>query len=406
MVPSPLPRIRLDLDFMPSPVEDRPGLLIRDPFQYSSATLIVPPPLVAALECFDGEKEENDLREVLVRSTGQLQVSEIADHLRTVLSESGFLLDEHYDLLREARHREFAANPARAAAHAGSAYPEESGELRSLLQQYLEEASPARPGVKAIAAPHVSPEGGWSSYRDAFSALPPDYGDKTFIILGTSHYGEPERFGLTRKPFVTPLGQTQTAVHLVDELERKAGEAIVAEDYCHAVEHSIEFQVVFLQHLFGPSVRILPVLCGAFAQSIYFTGRPEDCEPVGRFLDVLGEINARENGNLCWVLGIDMAHMGRRYGDPFSARAGQGDMQRIEQLDRARIAAVNRGDADEFWSLVQEDRDPLKWCGSSPLYTFLRAVPELRGSLRRYEQWNIDGDSVVSFAALDFAPAP
>ena len=35
------------------------------------------------------------------------------------------------------------------------------------------------------------------------------------------------------------------------------------EDYCHAVEHSIEFLVVFLQHLFGSDIRILPVLCGS-----------------------------------------------------------------------------------------------------------------------------------------------
>ena len=51
---SPLPRLRGDLDFMPSPVEDRPGLLIRDSFRYSDAIMIVPPPLVQCLTCFDG----------------------------------------------------------------------------------------------------------------------------------------------------------------------------------------------------------------------------------------------------------------------------------------------------------------------------------------------------------------
>ena len=54
-------------------------------------------------------------------------------------------------------------------------------------------------------------------------------------------------------------------VPLVDELVARGGEAMVLEDYCHAVEHSIEFQVVFLQHVLGPDVRILPVLCGPFA---------------------------------------------------------------------------------------------------------------------------------------------
>ncbi len=36
------------------------------------------------------------------------------------------------------------------------------------------------------------------------------------------------------------------------------------------------------------------------------------------------------------------------------------------------------------------------------MYTFLKAVPQARGTLRRYQQWNIDDQSVVSFAALSF----
>ena len=49
-----LPRLRSTLDFMPSPLENKPGLLIRDPFQFSDATLIIPPPLIECLEFFDG----------------------------------------------------------------------------------------------------------------------------------------------------------------------------------------------------------------------------------------------------------------------------------------------------------------------------------------------------------------
>jgi hypothetical protein len=65
---------------------------------------------------------------------------------------------------------------------------------------------------------------------------------------------------------------------------------------------------------------------------------------------------------------------------------------------------VAAGDAGGFWAQVAPDADQdLKWCGSSPLYTFLRAVPGVRGQLLRYEQWNIDAHSVVSFAAMAFA---
>ena len=103
-----------------------------------------------------------------------------------------------------------------------------------------------------------------------------------------------------------------------------------------------------------------------------------------------------------------MAHIGRRYGDAFAARADEGGCSRWRERDRARVERIQAGDAAGFWALVQESGDELRWCGASPLYTFLRAAAPGRGQLRRYEQWNIDEASVVSFAALSFhdrAPA-
>jgi AmmeMemoRadiSam system protein B len=207
---------------------------------------------------------------------------------------------------------------------------------------------------------------------------------------------------LTRKPFVTPLGEASTDIGLVDRLERDAPRAVRMEDYCHFVEHSIEFQVLFLQHVYGPEVKILPILCGSFAHSIYRGGKPDDNEHVYRFLNCLGEMAAREQDRLFWVLGIDMAHMGRRYGDEFVARADTGEMSYVAERDHKRIERINAADHRGFWDLVQENQDDLKWCGSSPLYTFLKAVPNATGRLRRYQQWNIDEQSVVSFAAMTF----
>ena len=86
----------------------------------------------------------------------------------------------------------------------------------------------------------------------------------------------------------------------------------------------------------------------------------------------------------------------------FEALAGEREMQAVEQADRARIDRVQSGDARGFWDLVQHNRDELKWCGSSPVYTFLQAVPHARGRLRHYQQWNIDPHSVVSFAGIEF----
>lgn len=403
-----LPALRLNLDFLPSSDPEKPGLYLRDPYHYSDATLLVPPPLVAALACFDGHQTALDLRAELVRITGEIQVGEIEKHLFDALDEAGFLENDRYRELKRARERTFAAEPTRDAAFAGSAYPDDSLELSALLRTRLASESAAPPDVlniRAIAAPHASPDGGWATYGAAFNAIPrtPSMHDATFVVLGTSHYGAPEHFGLTRKPFVTPFGHTKPVVDLVNELERKAPRAIRMEDYCHAVEHSIEFQIVFLQHLFGPQIKVLPILCGPFIKSIYEGGLPEANEDVASFFDSLREIKEREGGKLFWVLGVDLAHIGQRYGDSLRATANVGEMLAIETRDRERIGHIETGDREAYWSLVQENgEDDLKWCGASPFYTFLKVMPEARGQMRRYQQWQIDASSVVSFAALSF----
>jgi len=391
---------------MPSPVPERPGLLLRDPYRYAEAVLVVPSPLVPCLAFFNGQCDEGDLRQALERLTGDARVGEVIDHLRGTLSSSGFLEDETYFRFRDQRHRAFADAPRRDPAHAGSAYPWEPEALRATLERYLDEsgAAPpdASPGLLGIAAPHVSPEGGWRSYAAAYRALGPELKGRTFVVLGTSHYGEPDRFGLTRKSFLTPYGVTAVDEALVERLAERGGDAVRREDYCHSVEHSIEFQVVFLQHLYGPDVRILPILCGPLSRTLRGQGRPEDDAGVGRFLDALGELAAAEGERLAWVLGVDMAHIGRRYGDDEAARADEGPLAQVAARDRERCQRLAEGDAGGFWRLVQENGDDLRWCGAAPFYVFLRAAAPAGGELLRYEQWNIDEQSVVSFAGMAF----
>jgi hypothetical protein len=154
--------------------------------------------------------------------------------------------------------------------------------------------------------------------------------------------------------------------------------------------------------MMGPKVRILPILCGSYAGSLMNGGMPEDDDGVRRFLDALGELREREGDRLFWVLGVDMAHMGARYGDQFAVEAGDEVMNDVAARDQARLDCINAGDAAGFWELIRPNRDDLKWCGASPFYTFLKAAPKAKGETLLYEQWNIDEQSVVTFAGMGF----
>src|ERR1051326_5933961 len=316
--------------------------------------LVIPPPLVECLHCFDGEHNELDLRETLVRITGELDVTKLHQHLIDTLSSAGFLEDEVFARMEDERKRAFAAASVREAAHAGAAYPEDPAEAKEQMKEWMsggDGRASANGNLIGIAAPHVSPSGGWQSYRDAYRMIGDAHRDKTFVILATSHYGEPETFGLTRKTFRTPLGDTATDTGLVDWLAARGGAGVRLEDYCHSFQHTVELNLIFLQHVLGADVKILPVLVGSFAHSIYSGGNPEDDDKVKDFIEAMGELRERGGDRLFFILALDMAHMGARYQDEFTAIANEGAMLAVEARDAKRIKRINALDPGGFWEI-------------------------------------------------------
>jgi hypothetical protein len=95
-----LPALRHDLDVMPSPVAEQPGLLMRDPMRFGESVLIIPPPLAPCLSFFDGRTGTADAKAALVRATGDVRAGAIVEHLLESLSAAGFLRDDAYAALR------------------------------------------------------------------------------------------------------------------------------------------------------------------------------------------------------------------------------------------------------------------------------------------------------------------
>ena len=156
------------------------------------------------------------------------------------------------------------------------------------------------------------------------------------------------------------------------------------------------------QYAVRPGIRVLPLLVGAYIEPMRTGKLPEDSPALRNVFRTLRVLADEEKRNLVWLLSVDMAHMGRRYGDEFSATALTGKMAEVEDLDRARVAMLGKGDAGCFWRDVNARDTELKWCGSSTLYTFTKVYPEACAHLLSYQQWNIDPQSVVSFGTLAF----
>ena len=190
--------------------------------------------------------------------------------------------------------------------------------------------------------------------------------------------------GLTRKPFVTPYGEAVTDTNLVDELERKLGPAAVVEDYCHAIEHSIEFQVVFLQRfLFSAVLPPLLPCCAIPLDPPVFTrvGCRRTMKVAADFRSA-GEMGARGR-ELLWVLGVQWRTWGSVMEDRMTAIWGAMRWRRWSGAIGCGIGANGSGDARQVLGFGSRSRTIRNGAGRRSIYTFLKAVSEARGS-----RWN------------------
>ncbi|MCL6640752.1 MAG: AmmeMemoRadiSam system protein B [Candidatus Rokubacteria bacterium] len=387
-------------------------IALRDPAGYAAGIVLLPPAAVEVVRHFDGRHSRVDIQAEIMRRLGELVPRADIEQLAAALDEHGFLESPRFAARRRQVDEAFLAAPTRPAAHAGGAYAAEPDVLRRTMDAFF--AGPDGPGpvrwdaggadarpVAGIIAPHIDFHRGGPAYAWAYRDLAERCPAEIFVILGTCHAGMPDPFALSRKDWDTPLGTVRVDRDFVEALARRAGQDCFASEWAHRQEHSIEFQAVFLQYLFGGrrEVAIVPVLA-SFAHEAILAGTTPEADPrVARFLDALAETAAAGRRRVALVAGADLAHVGPRFGDP--EPVSEAGRAAIEHEDRAMLEPVAAGDAAAFFASVAADGDRRRICGLSPIYALLRLLGGRRGAVRRYGLWP-DPDGVVSYASVVF----
>jgi AmmeMemoRadiSam system protein B len=402
-----LPRLRAIEAF---PVEHQGGryIALRDPSGYTATVLMLPQAAVEVVALLDGAHSLLDIQAEITRRYGEIVPQADLERIVSTLDEHGFLDSPRFAALREATDAGFLAAASRPAAHAGGAYAEEPAELRRALDGFFTHAIGPGPAgasdgthtVSAIIAPHIDFHRGGPAYAWAYRDVAERCQAEVFVIFGTCHAAMPDPFALTLKDYETPLGPAPVDREIVEMLAARTGAESFASETFHRMEHSIEFQAVFLQYLFGGRrpFTIVPVLTSFAHEAMARGGSPEDDPRVGAFLDALADVLAARGRRSTIIAGADLAHVGPRFGDPRPVSAAQ--RTRIEREDREMLAAVEAGDAAGFFASVARDGDSRRICGLSPIYALLRmAGGQARGALRHYGQ-SPDPQGVVSYASV------
>lgn len=403
------PRLRR-VEAFPVEHEGRTCVALRDPAGYTASIVLLPRVLLDIVSLFDGEHTVADIQAAMMRRHGELVERRRIEEIAEALDRQGFLDSPGFAELRATTDGQFFAASTRPATHAGGAYPTDADELRAMMDAFFEPpAGPgpidghgaAQPPVRGLIAPHIDFHRGGPTYAWAYRDLAERSDADLFVIVGTCHAGMEHPFALTRKDYESPLGAAPVDRDFVEALAARARQDCFGSELAHRVEHSIEFQAVFLRYLYAGrrEIRIVPVLA-SFAHEAMARGTgPGDDPRVQSFLDALAETIAASRRRVVLIAGADLAHVGPRFGDPAPVSAVE--LTRIADEDRAMLEPVAAGDAQAFFESVARDGDRRRICGLSPIYTLLRALGGARGCVKQYDQWP-DPSGVVSFASVVF----
>ncbi len=147
---------------------------------------------------------------------------------------------------------------------AGSFYPSDPVELKTMLRQFFDKG-PARATnreVLAVISPHAGYVFSGEVAAAAFSQIDPLKEYKTIFVIGSSHrnsFAGASVYSIGN--YITPLGTVTTDLETAQKLVVE-NKVLDFDPQYHRGEHSIEVQIPFLQYFLKTSFKIVPILLG------------------------------------------------------------------------------------------------------------------------------------------------
>jgi AmmeMemoRadiSam system protein B len=412
------PRLR-PLDIVPVGRKQDMLFAVRDPEGFGEPVVVSYGAALAAA-MLDGRHTLDEIRTSLQGRIGAPVAIRELEKLVGQLDHAYLLAGERFENHSRRQIREYLDGPVRPAAHAGGAYESEPETLREQLAGFFGcRRGPGAPRLGsrrkgrrlcAVVSPHIDLHRGGPTFAWAYHRLARHADADLFVIFGTAHRRMREMFSVSRKDFATPLGVVPTDRRFIDQAAEHLASSVAgrqldlfADETAHRCEHSIEFQVTFLEYLLGGKrdFRIVPVLVGSFHEFIQSGSSPGESPEVQALVAAIRAAAGEHPGKVCYISGADLAHVGREFGDDW--RLEKRHLQEQAEEDRRLLDSACRGDAEGFFQHVARQNDCRRICGLAPTYVMLQAVAPARGELLQYDQAaERDGSSCVTFASLAF----
>lgn len=371
--------------------EDEPVFLMQDNLRLTNAAIVLPQALGPLAILCDGQHTLAQIKTKLNKQYGLRLPKALIENLVVQFDQALLLENETFYQARQQAISQYRAAPFRPPALAGASYPEAPHELRQMLQGYLEQVngvSHAPAHSRGIISPHIDYQRGGPTYAHVWASSAQAVQEAELVIIfGTDHNGGLGTITLTRQNYASPLGMMPTDTELVDRLAQVLGpEQAFADELHHRGEHSIELALVWLQHLRNNRpCSTLPILCGSFYHFMTGNANIEAEQKYKDFVDVLRrEISKRRT---VVVAAGDLAHLGPAFdGPPLDDVA----YNQMKVDDEVLMDTLGRGNAREFFNLMQSGQYRRNVCGLSPFYFTLDVLEETKGQTIAYDRCPAD----------------
>ena len=410
-MPDAFPKLRDEIDAAPASRDGETFYILYDRAGVAASRLLVSPLGLLIAGRLDGSASILEIADALSREFGGGVACHEVERIVDALDEALFLDGARFDDFQAQAARDFRAAPVRKAGSAGSAYSADPVVLAEELDAMMRDAPlpEERPGrlfapPRGMIVPHVDYMRGAPGYGQAYRFLAEAPPPRTVVVIGTAHVPLHERFSLCDKDFDTPLGAVPVDRDLADSLRRAVLPFcdVDRDMLAHRGEHSIELQAVWLRHVYGERIRIVPLLAASLGEFLDGERDPEEAagEPALRAVSAwLSEAVGR--GGVMLMASADLSHVGPRFGDRQEV-TGQ-FLAEVEDVDREYLEAVGARAGDGLRSLAGHgDRHHV--CGTASIFSMGQALPGARPVLLGYHQAvTPEMRQAVTYAAMVFA---
>jgi hypothetical protein len=395
---------------------------LRDPSGIAEGLVAVSTEALFVLQFFDGQHSLMDIRAKFHHTFGAFLPEERLQQLVSELEHAYLLEGEVFQDYLKQLERQMLAQPFRPPAHAGTSYPHDPKLLREKLDSFYRSrqgagmpngafnGAAAQTRVLAAVAPHIDLRVGGPCYTFTYRALAESAPADIYVILGTGHSGLVNCFSCLPKDFATPLGLVKHDAEFIDDLRRRHPHELFGEPLPHRAEHTIEFQTIFLQHLFGPDsflnkanggrrdFTIVPILCSYAYLMLTDQRFTREKKIIQDFMNALRATIAASKRRVCVIASVDFSHVGPRYGEAQTPDAAL--MQRVSEADQRLLASIEAVNAEAFLKADAQIEGRYRVCGFAPLHTMLASTSAKHGRTLKYERGMVDDrQSIVTFAS-------